>query len=250
MRISISPDENPGDPGTTVDPQITERALNVQVATALEAALKRCGQDAWFDGGITYEQRVARANSDGTHLLVACAHNAGGGEGTVFLFCPGGHADQTPNWRDGSPNRQDQLAAAIGDELVAAGISGKWTTLDEDVYECCQFAYDTAYVEILFMDSARDREVYHQPGYPVAAAEAIARGIAKVYGFAYVAPAPAASAPPPPPPPAPAPAPAPEPAPAPAPALSSLDQQVLAHVKAAEAELWRIRELLGATAVS
>ncbi len=244
VRICISPDENPGDPGTTVDPWITERALNVQVASALEAALKRCGQDAWFDGGITYEERVARANSDGTHLLVACAHNAGGGSGTRFLVCPGGHESQTPTWRDGSPNRQDQLAAAVGAELVAAGVSPGWKEEDEAVYECCQFWADSLYCELLFMDNVSDQAIYHQPDYPSRAAEAIAKGIAKVFGFAYVPPpAPAPT------PPTPNPAPAPEPAPAP-PALSSLDQQVLAHVKAAEAELWRIRELLGATAVS
>ena len=75
MRIAISPDENPGDPGA-VHNGIVERDVNIKVATALQAALQRCGQDAWFDAGITFEERVAKANSDGTQLLVACAHNA------------------------------------------------------------------------------------------------------------------------------------------------------------------------------
>lgn len=225
MRIAISPDENPGDPGTTADPTITERDLNLKVAGALQAALQRCGQDAWFDPSIGYVERVARANGDGTHLLVACAHNAGGGSGTVFVFCPGGHASQTPTWSDGSPNRQDQLAQAIGDQLVADGVSPRWSVYDESVYECCSFALDTAYVEFLFMDNPGDQQRYHDPAYPGRAAEATAKAIASVFGFAYVSPDPPA-------PPAPAPAPV-DPAAA------------LQHVLTAEKELWAARKELG-----
>lgn len=205
MRIAISPDENPGDPGTTADPTITERDLNVKVATALEAALKRCGQDAWFDPGITYVDRVQRANSDRTDLLIACAHNAGGGQGMRALVCPGGRQSETPTWSDGRRNRQDDLAGAVAGELKTAGLIEQWSEVDENVFECCQFQFDSGYFELEFMDSAHDQAIYRQPGYPAAAAEAIARGAAHVYGFTYVAadatapapaPGPAAASPP------------------------------------------------------
>jgi len=188
MRIAISPDENPGDPGTTADPAITERDLNVKVATALEAALQRCGQDAWFDHSITFEERVNKANADGTRALVACAHNAGGGEGTVFVFCDGGHEAQTPRWSDGSANQQDRLAQRIGVHLVGDGVSPRWTTFDENVFESCDFQFDTAYIEYLFMDNAGDQARLASPDYPQRAAEATVKGLADVFGFAYVAP--------------------------------------------------------------
>jgi len=189
MRIAISPDENPGDPGTTADPTITERDLNVRVAGALQEALQRCGQDAWFDPSITFVDRVQRANSDRTDLLVAVAHNAGGGQGMRALFCPGGHQTDVPTWSDGRPNRQDDLAAAVGAELEAAQLVDWWSPEDEAVFECCQFQFDTGYLELEFMDSPHDQAIYRQPGYPAAAAEAVTRAVAHVYGFTYVAPA-------------------------------------------------------------
>lgn len=191
MRIAISPDEDPGQSGTTADPSVTERELNVRVAEALQAELGRCKQDAWFNPNIGVVQRVAEANGDGTELLIACAHNAGGGEGTVFVFCPGGEQS----------GKQAAYADAVQAELVNAGITaGGEHRYDENVYECCGFGRDTLYCELLFMDSGHDRAIYHAPDYPAKAAAAIARGVSKVAGFEYV---PAAPPSPPAPPPAP-----------------------------------------------
>lgn len=203
MRIAISPDENPGDPGAVSPDGIQERDLNVKVAEALLAELTRNGQDAWFDPNITYVDRVAKANADGTDLLIACAHNAGGGEGLRAVICSNGHVSQTPTWFDGRPNRQDALAGTLGDEMFNAGLitgSPSWSFVTEDVYEACSFQFDTLYAELLFMDSPHDHFIYTQVNYPERAAGCLARAISRVYGWHY-------SSPPPPPPPLPPPPP-------------------------------------------
>ena len=178
MRIAISPDENPGDPGA-VHSGIVERDLNIKVATALEVALKRCGQDVWFDPSITFTQRIEKANSDGTQVLFACAHNAAGNpqaEGALFLFCgPEAH----------TLGHQQAAADNCGRELVAGGLVAHYGTYDEDVAECCDFNGDTVYCEFAYETNAADVATISQPDYPSRAAELIAQGLAATYGFAY-----------------------------------------------------------------
>lgn len=178
MRIAISPDENPGDPGSVAADGTTERSLNLRVAGALLGALRRCGQDAWFDPSLTYVERVAQANTDGTQLLCACAHNEStpGVSGTQFVFCPGGLTF----------GRQAAAADAIYAEL--AQLPG-WPTRRRDavenVWECCGFDGDAIYIEILCM-SQPDEALWSQLGYEVAVAEAVTRAVASTYGFPYV----------------------------------------------------------------
>lgn len=178
MRIAISPDENPGDPGSASADGISERSVNLGVAAALRDALARCGQDVWFDPDLTFEERVARANGDGTALLVACAHNSStpGASGTQFVFCPGGQEF----------GRQAAAAAAVYAQLAQLpGWPARRGDAVEEVYEACAFAGDTVYIEYLFM-SPDDRVLWGQPGYAVRVAEATARGLAATYGFTYV----------------------------------------------------------------
>lgn len=197
MKFGVSCDENPGDPGA-VHSGIVERDLNIAVANELARGLIRCGQQAWADFSITFEERVARANSNGTDVLVACAHNASSSpaaEGAQLIICPGGD----------DLFRQLAVAQIVGQELVADGIAGAWGVIHEEVYECCGFNRGTVYVEFLFETNPRDVARIHEPGYPHDAGEALCRALAKAYSFAYVPEA------------APAPAPTPEPSPTPAP---------------------------------
>lgn len=180
MRVTISPDENPGDSGSVAPDGTTERSVNVLVAAQLLAALARSGVDAWFDPTITYVERVARANRDGTDVLVACAHNEDTPleRGTQFVFCAGGQQF----------GRQAVAATAVYDQLVRL----EWWPARrpdavEAVYECCMFQRDTVYIEYLYMNDA-DGVLWRAPGYAQLVAEATARGLASVYGFAYVAP--------------------------------------------------------------
>jgi N-acetylmuramoyl-L-alanine amidase len=180
MRIAISPDENPGDSGSVAADGTTERSVNLGVATALQAALARCGQDVWFDPTITYVDRTAKANSDGTQLLVACAHNesTAGLSGTQFVFCTGGEGF----------GRQAAAADAVYAELAKLpNWPARRSNVDEAIYECCQFGGDTVYIEYLYM-SPEDETIWSQPTYPQDAAEATARGLAATYGFTYVEP--------------------------------------------------------------
>lgn len=222
MKFGISCDENPGDPGA-VHSGIVERDLNIAVGTELARALLRCDQSAWADFSITYEQRVARANSNGTDVLVACAHNASSNpaaEGAQLIICPGGDA----------LFNQGAIAAAVGAQLVADGIAQHYGVIHEQVYECCGFDRCSVYVEFLFETNPRDVARIHAAGYAHDAAESLCRGLSKALGFRYVAERPPAPAPAPSPTPAPAPVPAPppvppappapEPAPTPAPAPS------------------------------
>jgi len=180
MRFALSPDENPGDSGSVAADGTTERSVNLLVAFALQTALLRCRQDAEFDPTITYEERVLQANGDGTDVLVACAHNEStpGLTGTEFVFCSGG-----ATWGlqgDAARNVYAQLA-------LIPGWPRRIPDAIEQVYECCEFAKDTVYIEYLFMSDV-DRALWAQPWYPVAAAEATCRGLARTYGFEYVAP--------------------------------------------------------------
>ncbi len=177
MKFAISPDENPGDPGA-VHNGIVERDVNVAVASQLQAALQRCGQEAAFDPSITYEQRVAEANANGTQVLVACAHNAAApaAEGALFIFC-GAEAHQL--------GRQQLAAEKVGEALVAGGLVAHFGTYDEQVYECCAFNGDTVYCELGYETNAQDAATIKQPDYPHRAAELIAQGLAAAYGFTY-----------------------------------------------------------------
>jgi len=195
MRIAISPDENPGDPGA-VHNGIVERTVNVAVATALQAALKRCGQDAWFNPSITYQERVDEANKDGSQLLVACAHNAAGSpaaEGALFIVCPVNNDGGAAALAFG---HQKALAEKVGELLVAGGLAGHFGFYAEEVYECCAFNGDTLYCELGYETNPTDAARIKQPDYPVRAAELIAQGIAAVMGFNY-SPLHPVSAPPP-----------------------------------------------------
>lgn len=207
MKFALSCDENPGDPGA-VHSGIIERNLNIAVAMQLGAALTRCHQQVWADFSLTYEQRVAEANRNGTNWLVACAHNASSNpaaEGAQLIICPGGD----------DVNSQLAVANAVGAQLVADGIAQRFGVIHEDVYECCATAMGAVYVEFLFETNPRDVAEIHTPDYAHAAAESLCRGLAKGLGFAYVPALAPTPAPAPAPTPAPAPAPAPEPPPAP-----------------------------------
>lgn len=197
MRIAISPDENPGDSGSVAADGTPERDVNLRVCVPLLAALKRCNQDVWFDPTITYFDRVSRANSDGTTLLVACAHDVStpGVSGGCAVFCPGGQ----------SFGNQARAADAIFAELLSQGLtSRRRADVVENIYECCAFDGDTAYIELNCM-SVDDEPRWSAPDYGRRAAEAMARALGGVYGFAYVPPA------------APGPSPTPKPAPGPTP---------------------------------
>jgi N-acetylmuramoyl-L-alanine amidase len=181
MKFAISPDEPPGDPGTTAG-GIIERDLNILVGNELVKALQRCGQSVWFDPSLQPLQRVTEANANGTDVLFICAHNysvGGMGEGTVFIFCPGGRAI----------GKQMLAAQNVGAELIAAGLSGRWVAVDEQLYETCNFNKDSVWCEFLYQSNAQDLATIKSPGYPTRAAEAACKGLAKTYGFAYVPPA-------------------------------------------------------------
>ncbi len=181
MQFAISPDENPGDPGA-VHNGIVERDVNIAVASHLEAALKRSGQDVWFDSSITFTQRINEANANGTQVLVACAHNAAGSpaaEGAQFLFCgAAAHAF----------GHQQAAADKCGATLVAGGLVQHYSTYDENVAECCDFNGDTVYVEFGFETNPTDAATIKQPDYPSRAAELLCQGLAATFGFPYAPP--------------------------------------------------------------
>jgi N-acetylmuramoyl-L-alanine amidase-like protein len=180
MKIAISCDENPGDPGA-VHNNIVERSLNIQVATVLVTALQRCKQTVWFDDTITYIDRVRLANQGNYDVLVACAHNASSNpaaEGAQLLICTGG--DQIEN--------QLNVANIVGEQLVKDGIAQHYGIVHEDVYECCQFNKCSVYIEFLFETNARDVARIKQLGYSQDAAESACKGLAQAFGFVYIPP--------------------------------------------------------------
>jgi N-acetylmuramoyl-L-alanine amidase len=180
MIVTISPDEDPGQPGAVAADGTIEREVNIAVADVLIESLKRCGFDVRADFSIGVVERVARANSDGSGALVAVAHNGSGNadtNGCQFVFCPGGQGN----------GQQNEGATNIADELISAGIAQqRLGDAVEQIYECCAFNNDTLYVECLFLSNARDLAKIHEPTYPTDCAEAITRGVCKTYGVPYV----------------------------------------------------------------
>lgn len=178
MRIAISPDEDPDQTGSVAADGTTERSVNLQVARALQVAFQRCGQDAWFEPGITYIERVTRANADGTELLVACAHDVStpGVSGGCFVFCPGGLEFGK------QAHAADSVYASLA---VLPGWPARRPNVVEDVYECCAFDGDTVYIEYLCM-SPDDEPLWSAPNYAMRVAEATCRALSSVYGFPYV----------------------------------------------------------------
>lgn len=178
MKFAISPDEDPGQSGAVAADGTKERDVNVLVAGALAKALQRCGQEVTVDFSIGVVERVARANADGTNVLVACAHNGSNDKsvrGCQMVYCPGGDA-----------GGQHDAGQAVAKRLVTQGIATQQLgDAVEDVYECCAFNHDTVYAEILFMSNADDLAVIHSAGYAARAAEAICQGLADHYGFKY-----------------------------------------------------------------
>jgi hypothetical protein len=203
MKIALSPDEDPGQPGAVAADGTVERDVNIVVGNALKAALERCGQSVTFDTSIGVVDRVARANNDGTELIVANAHNGSRDpsvRGCQFVFAPGGETS----------GNQGPAADQVGKQLVESGVATqRLGNAIVNVYECWAFNRDTLYVEYLFMSNPDDLAKIHSAGYAEAAADAVARGLAVAYGFAWVP----REAPPPPPAPGPTPAPTPGPGP-------------------------------------
>ena len=174
MRMAISPGQNPD--GQT---------FNLEICIALQTALERCGQDVWSAPSMSLGERLWHANRDGTRLFIVCAHHSDDA-GSTFLFCPGQHRWETPFWSDRTPNRQNALAEHVGKQLIAYGITSKWTVQSGEVDECRSFNFDTLYCNYLSMTA--DGASYQQPDYAVRAAEATCQGIAQVLGFTYVYP--------------------------------------------------------------
>lgn len=183
MIICINPDEDPGQPGSTVDPFIQERDLNVIVCNALSRALQRCGQTVYWDEHMTFEQLIGQANALPADLVLAVGHNGGGGSYALTILCPGGEGQ----------GQQSALAAAIAAEVGAyTGQPGK--QLSEQLAVLCQTNMDAVFIEPGFMDdpTGHFQSLYHSDtnAYAEAVAEAITRGVASVKGFPFVPVAP------------------------------------------------------------
>jgi hypothetical protein len=180
MRIAISPDENPGDTGAVAQNGTEAATLNGAAASALQVALQRCGQDAWFDPSLTREERVAKADGDGTDVLVTCSHNEStpGLSGTQFVFCTGG---QTYGLQGPAADAVYAQLAEIADwpARIADAVS-------DDAYECCAFPRDVVFVRYLYL-SPDDEHLWGQQDYAAGVAEATARGLAATFDFSYVA---------------------------------------------------------------
>lgn len=180
MKFTLSPDEDPGQPGAVASDGTVERDVNLTVCESLKAALERCGQAVEFDPTIGVVDRVARANGDGTDVLVANAHNGSSNpeiRGCQFVFATGGQGSGT----------QEAAAGHVAEQLINSGVATqRLPDAIVNVYECWAFNRDTVYIEYLFMSNAQDLAKIHQAGYAQSAAEAACRGLAAQYGFAYV----------------------------------------------------------------
>jgi N-acetylmuramoyl-L-alanine amidase len=241
MIVSLNADEDPGQPGTTIDPFIQERDLNCAVLDQVGAGLVRSGVVTRWDRNETLAAFIARVNSDGTDLAFAVGHNAGNGDYACSILCPGG---------DGNGNQLKCAQTVV--RYLSATLGVGQAILHKQLGVCCDTTCDGVFAEPLFMDNPTHQSLYHPDvhAYAVKCGEAIAHAICESYNIAYVAlqpptPPPLPPVPEPPPlPPVPEPPPLPTPVPVPVP-VPVPGPQPVGPFQLLEEEIVNLLELIG-----
>ena len=180
------------DPGA-VSGGFKEKDLNLSIALSCSEELYRHGvivlMSRTFDENDPIDQEVKECNAFQPDLAVDIHNNAGGGDGAEVFYFSGGGTSKT-------------LAENILSEIVAIGQNSRGTKVKignggKDYYAFIRDTYaPAALVECAFIDNAADVTIIDTEEERKAMGVAIAKGILKTLGIAFVPEVPSVSEPP------------------------------------------------------
>ena len=183
-KVFISAGHGGSDPGA-VGNGFKEKDLNLAIALACNEELVRHGVSTLMsrtkDENDPVEAEVKECNAFRPTLAVSIHNNAGGGDGVEAFYHFGGGLSQT-------------MAVNVVDEIVKIGQNsrGAKTKKGSDGRDWYYFIRETAdpacIVECAFVDNATDIQIIDTAAEQKAMGVAIAKGILKTLGIAYVAP--------------------------------------------------------------
>jgi N-acetylmuramoyl-L-alanine amidase len=171
------------DPGAVAN-GVKEKDLNLVIATACNAVLVRHGVQTLMsrtkDENDTLTEEIRECNAYKPDLAIDIHNNAGGGDGAEAFYFSGGGTSKT-------------LAEKVLAEIVAIGqnsrgIKTKMGSNGQDYYGFIRETYAPAIiVECAFVDNKNDLAIIDTEPEQKKMGEAIAKGILKTLGIAYVA---------------------------------------------------------------
>ena len=172
------------DPGA-IGNGFNEKDLNLAIALACQAELIRhgvvVGMSRTTDADDTLVEEINECNAFGPDLAVDIHTNAGGGDGAEAYYHHGGGTGKT-------------LAVNILDEIVKLGQNSRGAKIrknanGDDYYGFIrQTNAPAVIVECAFIDNAKDIQIIDTAAEQKAMGVALAKGILKTLGIAYVAP--------------------------------------------------------------
>lgn len=182
-KVFIAPGHGGSDPGAVAN-GLKEKDLNLAISLACHAELVRHGVSVAMsrskDESETLTQQVNECNAFKPDLAVNIHNNAGGGDGAEVYYHFGGGEGKT-------------LAENILKEVVAIGQNSRGAKIKKnaDGYDYYGFIRQTnapaVIVECAFVDNAKDIAIIDTAAEQKAMGVAIAKGVLKTLGIAYVA---------------------------------------------------------------
>ena len=182
-KVFIGVGHGGSDPGATAN-GFKEKDLNLSIALACQAELVRHGVSVLMsrakDEDESLTEKINECNAFNPDLALDIHNNAGGGDGAEIFHHVGGGTGKT-------------LAVNILDEMKAAGQNsrGAKTKTDADGSDYFGFIRLTnapaVIVECAFIDNATDMQILDTEKEREAMGVAIAKGVLKTLGIAYVA---------------------------------------------------------------
>jgi N-acetylmuramoyl-L-alanine amidase len=182
-KVFIAPGHGGTDPGAVAN-GIKEKDANLTISLACQAELIRHGVTVLMsrskDESETLAQQVNECNSFAPELAVNIHNNAGGGDGAEAYYHYGGGKSKT-------------LAVNVLDEIVKIGQNSRGAKIKKNAQGTDYYGFirDTkapaVIVECAFLDNATDIKIIDTVTEQKAMGVAIAKGVLKTLGIAYVA---------------------------------------------------------------
>lgn len=183
-KVFIGVGHGGSDPGAVAN-GFYEKNLNLVIATACNAELVRHGVETRMsrttDENDTLTEEIKECNAFAPDLCIDIHNNAGGGDGVEAFYYSGGGTSKVL--------AQNVLDAVVAIGQNSRGIKTKLTSSGADYFGFIRETYAPAcIVECAFVDNMNDLQIIDTEAEQKAMGVAIAKGILKTLGIAYLAP--------------------------------------------------------------
>lgn len=182
MKVFVSVGHGGSDPGAVAN-NTKEKDLNLSIALACRDVLVRHGIEVKMsrtkDENDPLSEEIKECNACDPNLAVSIHNNAGGGDGAEAFYHYGGGKSKT-------------LAENILAEIVKVGQNSRGAKIrknsnGKDYYGFIrETSCPAVIVECAFVDNATDLQILSSEGKRKTMGEAIAKGILKSLGVAYL----------------------------------------------------------------